>query len=161
LATRFILKTKEQRAAEKALMDKSPLKSLTLEDFLESERHKLTGTLTPVTPDSFAKWKKERLDKKAAEAEAQKAKDATGRALFESGKWKDVEDIDSDAETDDDDDVWNLEKLRRETEALRQKKEEDRLAASNGLPVDNGSNGVVYTEAADSPGEEAQPGAAT
>ena len=62
----FILKTKEQRAAEKALMDKSPLKTLTLEDFLESERHKLTGTLTPVTPESIAKWKKERLDKKAA-----------------------------------------------------------------------------------------------
>jgi hypothetical protein len=129
----FVLKTKEQRAAEKALHDKSPLKALTLEDFLESERHKLTGTLTPVTPESFAKWKKDRLDKKAAEAEAQKAKEATGRALFESGKWK--MDEDSDAETDDDDDVWNLEKLRRETEALRRKKEEDRLAASLGLPT--------------------------
>ena len=35
-------------------MDKSPLKTLTLEEFLESERHKLTGTLTPVTPESFA-----------------------------------------------------------------------------------------------------------
>lgn len=143
-------------------MDKSPLKSLTLEDFLESERHKLTGTLTPVTPDSFAKWKKERLDKKAAEVEAQRAKEATGRALFESGKWKDVEDIDSDAETDDDDDVWNLEKLRRETEALRSQREEDRLVAANsGSPADSGSNGVVDTEAADDPGTEAQPGAAT
>lgn len=48
-------------------MDKSPLKTLTLEEFLESERHKLTGTLTPVTPESFAEWKKKRLDKKAAE----------------------------------------------------------------------------------------------
>lgn len=48
-------------------MDKSPLKTLTLEDFLESERHKLTGKLTPVTPESFAEWKKKRLDKKAAE----------------------------------------------------------------------------------------------
>src|SRR5436190_12953134 len=85
---RFILKTKEQRAAEKALMDKSPLKTLTLEDFLEIERHKLTGTLTPVTPESFAKWKQERMDKKAAEEEARKAKDATGRALFEKGDWE-------------------------------------------------------------------------
>ncbi|RMZ77398.1 hypothetical protein DV738_g4424, partial [Chaetothyriales sp. CBS 135597] len=74
----FVLKTKEQRAAEKALMDKSPLKTLTLEDFLESERHKLTGTLTPVTEETFAKWKKERMDKKQAEAEALKAKEATG-----------------------------------------------------------------------------------
>ncbi|KAL8827736.1 MAG: hypothetical protein Q9170_006897, partial [Blastenia crenularia] len=83
----FILKTKDQRAAEKALMDKSPLKTLTLEDFLESERHKLTGTLTPVTPETFAKWKKERLDKKAAEEEARMAKEATGRAMFEQGDW--------------------------------------------------------------------------
>ncbi|KAL8698225.1 MAG: hypothetical protein Q9224_001949, partial [Gallowayella concinna] len=83
----FILKTKDQRAAEKALMDKSPLKTLTLEDFLESERHKLTGTLTPVTADSFATWKKQRLDKKQAEEEARMAKEATGRAMFEMGDW--------------------------------------------------------------------------
>jgi hypothetical protein len=79
-----VLKTKEQRAAEKALMDKSPLKTLTLEDFLESERHKLSGTLTPVTPETFAKWKAERMDKKAAEEQARVAKEATGRALFEA-----------------------------------------------------------------------------
>ncbi|KAL3960343.1 hypothetical protein ACCO45_005460 [Purpureocillium lilacinum] len=121
----FVLKTKEQRAAEKALMDKSPLKTLTLEDFLESERHKLTGTLTPVTPESFAKWKKDRLDKKAAEDQARAAKENTGRALFESGKWRDEDESDS-----DDDDAWNLEKLRQETEAIRVKKEEDRLLSS-------------------------------
>ncbi|KAG5977835.1 hypothetical protein E4U55_006518 [Claviceps digitariae] len=122
----FILKTKEQRAAEKALMDKSPLKTLTLEDFLESERHKLTGTLTPVTPESFAKWKKERLDKKAAEEQLRKAKENTGRALFESGKWRDEDDSE-----DEDDDAWNLEKLRQETEAIRIRKEEQRLAISH------------------------------
>ncbi|KAH0498559.1 hypothetical protein TgHK011_005811 [Trichoderma gracile] len=133
----FVLKTKEQRAAEKALLDKSPLKTLTLEDFLESERHKLTGKLTPVTPETFAKWKKERLDKKAAEEQARKAKDNTGRALFESGKWKDV---DSEAESEDEeDDTWNLEKLRRETEALRQKKEEERLATLHGGQVPPGT----------------------
>ncbi|KAF6819983.1 hypothetical protein CMUS01_06658 [Colletotrichum musicola] len=127
----FILKTKEQRAAEKALMDKSPLKTLTLEDFLESERHKLTGTLTPVTPESFAKWKKDRLDKKAAEEQAKKAKEATGRALFESGNWRTTEDGDDDSD-DDDDGAWNLEKLRAETQALRERKEEERLLAING-----------------------------
>ncbi|KAM0257154.1 hypothetical protein ACHAQJ_004515 [Trichoderma viride] len=127
----FILKTNEQRAAEKALLDKSPLKTLTLEDFLESERHKLTGTLTPVTPESFAKWKKDRLDKKAAEEQARKAKDNTGRALFESGKWRD-DDSEEESDDDDDDDAWNLEKLRRETEALRQKKEEERLTVMHG-----------------------------
>ncbi|KAI0137227.1 hypothetical protein BJ170DRAFT_48981 [Xylariales sp. AK1849] len=134
----FILKTKEQRAAEKALMDKSPLKTLTLEEFLESERHKLTGTLTPVTPESFAKWKMERVSKKAAEEQARQAKEATGRALFESGNWRFAEEGESEDE-DEDDSAWNLEKMRRETEALRQKKEAERLAAQNGYP--NGESG--------------------
>jgi hypothetical protein len=129
----FVLKTKEQRAAEKALMDKSPLATLTLEDFLESERHKLTGNLTPVTPETFAKWKQERLDKKAAEAEALKMREATGRALFEKGDWQ----VSEDEDDDDDDGAWNLEALRRETEEARQKKEDERLAAENG-EVENG-----------------------
>ena len=123
-------------------MDKSPLKTLTLEDFLESERHKLTGTLTPVTPETFAKWKKERLDKKAAEDQARRAKEATGRAMFESGNWKGSDDEDSEdsEESDDDDDddaqeSFNLEAMRRETEKLRQLKEEERLARANGEPV--------------------------
>jgi hypothetical protein len=128
---RFVLKTKEQRAAEKALMDKSPLNTLTLEDFLESERHKLTGNLTPVTEETFAKWKKERLDKKAAEEQAKQMKEATGRAMFEKGDWRG----DSDADSDDDDDnagTWNLEAMRKETEAARQRKEEERVAAQGG-----------------------------
>lgn len=119
----FVLKTKEQRAAEKALMDKSPLATLTLEDFLESERHKLTGTLTPVTPETFAKWKKERLDKKAAEAQAQAMKEATGRALFEKGDWQD----DSDESGDEDED--ELMRLRAQTEREREEKELERIGA--------------------------------
>lgn len=124
----FVLKTKEQRAAEKALLDKSPLKTLTLEDFLESERHKLTGTLTPVTPETFAKWKQDRMDKKAAEDQARKAKENTGRAMFESGKWQEEDE----SESEDEDDVWNLEKLRQETEAVRTRKEEERVATLHG-----------------------------
>lgn len=142
----FVLKTKEQRAAEKALMDKSPLKTLTLEDFLESERHKLTGTLTPVTPESFAKWKKERLDKKAAEDEARQAKEATGRAMFEKGGWEDSEEEDEseeedqseeedDAEEDDAEDEvdeWDMESMRRETERIREENEKKRLEGVGG-----------------------------
>lgn len=131
--SRYVLKTKEQRAAEKALLDKSPLKTLTLEEFIESERHKLTGNLTPVTPETFAKWKKERMDKKAAEDQLRKAKDDTGRALFESGKWR--PDVESDEDSDSDDGMWNLQKLREETEAAQRKKEEDRLAAMYGIPA--------------------------
>jgi hypothetical protein len=136
---RFVLKTKEQRAAEKALMDKSPLNTLTLEDWLESERHKLTGELTPVTPETFAKWKKDRLDKKAAEEQAQKAKEATGRTLFESGNWRTE---DSEGESDDEDDTWNLAAMRRETENIRERKEEERLARLQGEPVPLSTDGT-------------------
>ncbi|TKA33619.1 hypothetical protein B0A50_00455 [Salinomyces thailandicus] len=124
----FVLKTKEQRAAEKALMDKSPLATLTLEDFLESERFKLQGNLTPVTEESFSEWKRKRQDKKEAEEQAKKMKEATGRAMFEQGDWE----ASSDEDEDDDDDSWNLEALRRETEAARQKKEEERLGVAGG-----------------------------
>jgi hypothetical protein len=130
---RFILKTKEQRAAEKAMKDKSPLSTLTLEDWLDSERHKLTGTLTPVNPETFAKWKKDRLDKKAAEQQAQQAKEATGRTLFESGNWAEE---DSDLEDGEDESgTWNLSVMRRETEKLREQKEEERLSKLNGVPT--------------------------
>lgn len=140
------MKTKEQRAAEKALMDKSPLKTLTLEDFLESERHKLTGTLTPVTPESFAKWKKERLDKKAAEDEARQAKEATGRAMFEKGGWEDSEEEDESEEEDSAEgeaDEWDMESMRRETERIREENEKKRLEGVGGqAAIDtNGADG--------------------
>ncbi|KAL8857451.1 MAG: hypothetical protein Q9178_005945 [Gyalolechia marmorata] len=143
----FILKTKDQRAAEKALMDKSPLKTLTLEDFLESERHKLTGTLTPVTAESFALWKKQRTDKKQAEEEARMAKEATGRAMFEQGDWgSDSEDEDEDEDEDDGDDDhededegdeegdegWDMEQMRRETERAREEAERERIRTTGG-----------------------------
>lgn len=127
-------------------MDKSPLNTLTLEDWLESERHKLSGTLTPVTDESFAKWKKERLDKKAAEEQAQKAKEATGRSMFESGEWKDEES--SEEEEEDDDDAFNLLALRRETERLREKKEEERLAKLHGLEIPPSNDEAIAQEAA-------------
>ena len=120
------------------MYDKSPLNTLTLEDWLESERHKLTGTLTPVTPETFAKWKSERLSKKAAEEQARQAKEATGRTLFESGNWK-AEDESSD---DEDDGTFNLTALRKETDRLRDQKEEERLAKLHGVegppPTANG-----------------------
>ncbi|KAJ5832450.1 hypothetical protein N7474_000761 [Penicillium riverlandense] len=143
---RFVLKTKEQKAAEKALMDKSPLNTLTLEDWLESERHKLTGTLTPVTPETFAAWKKGRMDKKAAEEQAQKAKEATGRSMFEAGDWRDDESSDE----EEDDDAFNLDALRMETERLRDQKEEERLAklAGSGVEVPPLSDAVIAQETA-------------
>jgi hypothetical protein len=150
-----VLKTKEQRAAEKALLDKSPLKTLTIEEFLESERHKLTGTLTPVTPESFAKWKKDRLDKKAAEEQLRKAKEATGRAMFESGNWR-MDEEESEDE-DENDSAWNLERLRQETEALRTKKEEERLAKQGIALLNVEPSGEPSGEPDGAPEEAAEP----
>ena len=82
------------------------------------------------------------MDKKAAEQEAQKMKEATGRALFEKGDWNDEND--SDAE---DDDNWNLEAMRRETEAARQRKEEIRL----GINLDEAQ--AITTDASEGVGE--------
>ena len=137
----FVLKTKEQRAAEKALADKSPLNTLTLEDWLETERHKLTGDLTPVTEETFAKWKKERVDKKQAEEEAKRLKEASGRALFEQGGYEASDDED---ESDDDDDVFNMAKLRAETEAAAAAREDERLRRQYGADGGGGEdvNGV-------------------
>lgn len=129
---RFVLKTKEQRAAEKALMDKSPLNTLTLEDWLESERHKLTGEGTPVNPETFAKWKKDRLDKKAAEHQAKSAKEATGRLLFESGNWRGEEES---SDEEEDDGMFNLDAMRKETEKMRDQREEERLAKLHGTEI--------------------------
>lgn len=54
------------------------------------QRHKLGTNLTPVTPETFAKWKKTRLSYKEAEAEAsRKAKDAqhaAGKSVGMSGR---------------------------------------------------------------------------
>lgn len=50
------------------------------------QRHKLGTNLTPVTPETFAKWKKTRMDKKQAEDEAlKKAKDTQAAAGKNSG----------------------------------------------------------------------------
>jgi len=111
-------------------MDKSPLKTLTLEDFLETSRQALTGTLTPVTPDSFAKWKKERLDKKAAEEEARVAKEATGRAMFEQGGWEEEEEDSGEEGSEEEEEGeggWDVEGMRRETEGRREEEERRRV----------------------------------
>ena len=50
------------------------------------QRHKLGSNLTPVTPESFAKWKATRMDKKKAEQEAlKKAKDVQAAAGKNTG----------------------------------------------------------------------------
>ncbi|KAH9481167.1 Translation machinery-associated protein 46 [Psilocybe cubensis] len=113
----FVLKS-QKKAAE----DAAKANTISLEEFLEVERHKLGSNLTPVTPETFAIWKKTRMDKKQAELDAlKKAKDLqnsmgkssgmSGRDLFQyNPEWFE------DDEDDDGSDDWDLEQYRREKE---------------------------------------------
>lgn len=119
----FMLKSQKKAAEEAAKADQ-----ISLEEFLEVERHKLGTKLTPVNAETFAKWKKTRMDKKEAEQEAlRKAKDAqnaagknvgmSGRDLFQyNPEWFQDE--------DEQEEEWDLDKFRRQ-------KEEEDLAAEN------------------------------
>lgn len=84
------------------------------------------------------------MDKKAAEEILRKAKEDTGRALFEKGGWEDSGDDD-----DEDAERWDLQQLRLETEQARAKREEDRL--TRGWEGDGDGGGE---EADDTPGAE-------
>ncbi|KAG2118498.1 hypothetical protein BD769DRAFT_1482105 [Suillus cothurnatus] len=111
----FVLRS-ERKAAEEA----AKANTISLEDFLEIQRHKLGSNLTPVTPETFAIWKKTRMDKKEAEADAlRKAKETqhaagknsgmSGRDLFQyNPEWFE----DDEEETED----WDLSVYRREQE---------------------------------------------
>lgn len=72
----FVLKSEK-----KALEEAAKKEVISLEDFLETERHKLKAPLTPVTPEAFAEWKKTRLDKKQAEEDAREKAKAAQRAV--------------------------------------------------------------------------------
>jgi hypothetical protein len=88
-----------------------------------TQRHKLGSNLTPVTRETFAKWKQTRMNKKEAEADVmRKTKDAqaaagknsgmSGRDLFQyNPEWFQ----DSDEEDGEGDD-WDLSKYRRQKE---------------------------------------------
>lgn len=91
------------------------------------------SNLTPVTPETFAKWKRTRLDKKQAEDEAQKkAKDAqaaagkvtgmSGRDLFSyNPDWFEEE------ESEEEEEEWDIAKFRKAKEEEEAREEEARM----------------------------------
>ncbi|KIM40680.1 hypothetical protein M413DRAFT_446091 [Hebeloma cylindrosporum] len=132
----FVLKS-QKKAAE----DAAKANVISLEEFLEVERHKLGPNLTPVTRETFAVWKKTRMDKKEAEQEAlRKTKDLqnaagkssgmSGRDLFQyNPEWFQDED-EGDASDD-----WDLDQYRREKEQEDLDTETQRVA---GLSLQHG-----------------------
>ncbi|QRV89693.1 Zf-CCCH domain protein [Ceratobasidium sp. AG-Ba] len=126
----FVLKA-DRKAAEEA----AKANVISLEEFLEVERHKLGSNLTPVTPETFATWKKTRLDKKAAEDDAlRKAKDAqaaagknvgmSGRDLFQyNPEWF--------AEESDEEPDWDFSAYRKEKQDEDEKEDEERIRRFN------------------------------
>jgi len=124
----FVLKS-----AKKAMEDAAKANTISLEEFLEVERHKLGSNLTPVTPETFAKWKQTRLDKKQGEEEAQKkAKDvqaAAGKVTGMSGRdlfsynpdWFEEE------EESEEEEEWDIAKIRKEREEEEAQEEEERM----------------------------------
>lgn len=139
----FVLKSQRKKDAEEAKKNE-----LSLEDFLERERHQLGKNLTPVNKETFAKWKADRLSKKQVEEEgkrklkeqqaaAGRMNGMSGRDLFTydtTGVYGD--DAYSDDEGgDEDDQEWDLAKYRQETEAERVRLEEERIAKLTGIGV--------------------------
>ncbi|KAG6862025.1 hypothetical protein C0995_008213 [Termitomyces sp. Mi166 len=131
----FVLKSQK-----KAMDEAAKANEISLEEFLEVERHKLGSNLTPVTRETFAVWKKTRTDKKAAEEEAlrkaKNAQNAAGKNVGMSGRDLFTYNPEWFADSDDEDgDDWDLDKYRREKEAEDLEAEERRIA---GLSLQDG-----------------------
>ncbi|TCD64016.1 hypothetical protein EIP91_004684 [Steccherinum ochraceum] len=122
----FVLKSQR-----KAMEEAEKAKVISLEEFLEVERHKLGTNLTPVTPETFAKWKRTRMDKKMAEDEAaRRAKDtqaAAGKSSGMSGRDLFTYNPEWFEDEDEEEDEWDLAKYRKQQEEDDLVAEEERL----------------------------------
>ena len=122
----FKLKTKEEQRLERQAAANAPV--ITLEEFIETERAKLPKNKTPITFATFTEWKKKREEKKAKSAEEEvknKKVPLTGRQLMLSGRYN------NNTTDDDGGDSWDLEALRKETEAAREQAEKERIEKAN------------------------------
>lgn len=104
----YVYKSKKQRDLETAAKLAEADGGVSMEELIEEERRKLPSTgLTPVTTESFAKWKEARAIRRAAEVEAQRVEEAkktgtkgysvlSGRALFAYDPSLFIDDADAD-----------------------------------------------------------------
>ncbi|KAI8618844.1 hypothetical protein BC830DRAFT_1061015 [Chytriomyces sp. MP71] len=70
----YVLKKKETEAERREREANEKENAITIEDFLDTERHNLGPNLTPITDETFAKWKADRKAKQT-EDDDKKAKD--------------------------------------------------------------------------------------
>lgn len=104
----YVYKSKKQRDLETAAKLAEADGGVSMEELIEEERRKLPSTgLTPITTESFAKWKEARAARRAAEVEATRVEEAkktgtkgysvlSGRALFAYDPSLFIDDADAD-----------------------------------------------------------------
>ncbi|KAJ1948165.1 Translation machinery-associated protein 46 [Linderina macrospora] len=124
----FVLKRDKKKDGEEK-------DEISLEEFLETERHKLGDNQTPVTLESFTKWKADRKARK--EAEELKAKDAKAKA-FKAGKAVNMSGRDFfefnpelDAGDNDDGDEFDFSQYRNAEGGYQQDEQDEQKGAQN------------------------------
>ncbi|KAI8967623.1 hypothetical protein BDF20DRAFT_900331 [Mycotypha africana] len=141
----FVLKSKAAKAEEK--------EEISLEEFLETERHKLGPNLTPVTLESFNEWKKNRVTKKEEEEnKAKKAKEnrlKAGRSQGMSGR--DLFEFNPELARDDDEDEDAIDFSafdREEAEKERDRLENEKFLAEHTaeMSLNDSSSAPAATE---------------
>lgn len=81
----FVLKKKETEEEKRAREEREKENQISIEEFLETERHKLGPNLTPITYESFNKWKSERKLKKEKENDEKAKAKADAYKQFKAG----------------------------------------------------------------------------
>ncbi|KAJ1919119.1 Translation machinery-associated protein 46 [Mycoemilia scoparia] len=128
--------------------DSETKNEISLEEFLEVERHKLGPNLTPVTFESFNEWKRnrvarkekeeaEKLKKKEAAIKAGKSSNMSGRDFFDfNPDWNNNQD------EGDDDDAFDFTQYRNSEGGYQNDEGEDVANKMRSLEVSNGSVGA-------------------
>ncbi|KAJ3414346.1 hypothetical protein HDV05_006714 [Chytridiales sp. JEL 0842] len=81
----FVLKKKETEAERREREQREKENEITFEEFLDIERHKLGPNLTPVTDESFKKWKADRKARQAQEEQDKAKQKADAYKKFRAG----------------------------------------------------------------------------
>ncbi|TPX31247.1 hypothetical protein SmJEL517_g05385 [Synchytrium microbalum] len=139
----YILKKKETEEERREREEMEKENEISIEEFLDTERHQLGQNLTPINEVSFAKWKADKKTREATDAAALSKKKEEAykqhKAGMKSGilfSGKELFDFNPDWKDADDDEAVALD-MREESDGERPADEEGR--AGNGyLGEDNG-----------------------